>query len=178
MLSVQAISSEVLVATGGVVRVAAADMGEVARRASRSSRKRARLCTHPAATDTLHEMLICLARGTYIRPHRHVGKSESFHIIEGELNVVLFHDDGTLREVILMGPYHTNATFFYRLMEPCFHTVLVKTPRVLFHETTNGPFNISDNDYAPWSPAEHDANVAEYLDSLQAMIRTPQGAVA
>lgn len=178
MLDVQAISTEVLVATGGVVRVTAADMTEVARRSICSTRKRSRLCTHPTATDPLHEMLICLARGTYVRPHRHVGKSESFHIIEGELDVVLFHDDGTLREVIPMGPYQTNATFFYRLMEPCFHTVLVKTPRVLFHETTNGPFSASENDYPPWAPVENADNVAEYLDSLRAIIRTPQGAVA
>jgi cupin fold WbuC family metalloprotein len=178
MLGAQAISNEVLVASGGIVKVSAQDMAEVARRGGRSSRRRARLCTHPAATDPLHEMMICLVRGTYVRPHRHAGKSESFHIIEGELDVVLFHDDGALREVIHLGPYHVGQTFFYRLMEPCFHTVLVRTPRVLFHETTNGPFNASDTEYAPWAPAENDTGVPAYLDSLRNLISTQQGVVA
>ncbi|MCE9563651.1 MAG: WbuC family cupin fold metalloprotein [Planctomycetes bacterium] len=171
-------SEEVLVADGSVVQVTAADVAEVVRRGTRSSRKRARLCTHPNASDSLHEMLICLARGTYVRPHRHTGKSESFHIIEGEFDVVLFHDDGSIREVICMGPYHSGKTFFYRLMEPCFHTVLVKTPHVLFHETTNGPFNAADSEFAPWSPVEGDSTVPAYLDGLRAMTTRDLGAVA
>ena len=112
------------------------------------------LCMHPTPADPLHEMIICLARSTYVRPHRHEGKSESFHIIEGELDVVLFHDDGAVREVIRMGPYQSGQVFFYRLMEPCFHTVLVNTPHVLLHETTNGPFDPEDTEYATWAPPE------------------------
>ncbi len=108
------------------MRVTAADLAAVRDRGTRSPRKRARLCTHPVPTDPLHEMLICLARGTYVRPHRHAGKSESFHIIEGELDVLLFHDGGSIREVIRMGPYQSGKVFFYRLMEPCFHTVLAE----------------------------------------------------
>ena len=168
-MSMTARSEEVLVADGSVVQVTAADVAEVVRRGTRSSRKRARLCTHPNASDSLHEMLICLARGTYVRPHRHTGKSESFHVIEGEFDVVLFHEDGTIREVIRMGPYHSGKTFFYRLMEPCFHTVLVNTPYVLFHETTNGPFNATDSEFAPWSPVEGDAAATAYLENLRAV---------
>src|SRR5262249_50282088 len=125
MTAVRALSAEVLVASGGVVRLAAADLVAIRERAIHSPRKRARLCAHPGPADPLHGMLTCLARGPSARPHRHAGKSESFHIIEGELDVVLFHDDGTIREVIRMGPYPSGRAFFYRLMEPCFHTVLV-----------------------------------------------------
>ncbi len=167
-MAIQSVSNEVLVSAGGVVKVTAADMSEVVRRGTRSSRKRARLCTHPDSSDRLHEMLICLAAGTYVRPHRHVGKSESFHIIDGELDIVLFHDTGTIREVIRMGPYHAGKTFFFRLMEPCFHTVLVKSQHVLFHETTNGPFNPADNEYAAWAPAENEPGVEPFLDTVRA----------
>ena len=111
-------------------------------------------------------MLICLARETYIRPHRHAGKSESFHMIDGELDVVLFHDDGAIREVIRMGPYQSRQPFFYRLMEPCFHTVLVSTPHAVFHETTNGPFDPADTEFASWAPAEGD-EAEEYQSRLR-----------
>ena len=55
-----------------------------------------------------------------------------------------------------MGPYRPGKAFFYRLMEPCFHTVLVNTPHALFHETTNGPFDRGDTEFAAWAPAEGD----------------------
>jgi cupin fold WbuC family metalloprotein len=167
MTAMREVSRDVLTADGGVVRVSAADVATIAERGVRSPRKRARLCTHPGPADPLHEMLICLARGTYVRPHRHVGKSESFHIIEGQLDVVLFRDDGAIRDVIRMGPYQTGLAFFYRLMEPCYHTVLVHTPLVIFHETTNGPFDPADTEFAPWAPAEGGPGVAAFLDRIR-----------
>lgn len=170
MRSVSEQSQEVLVATERVVRIAAADLDEIRTRTLRSARRRARLCAHPDPADPLHEMIICLARGTYIRPHRHPGKSESFHMIEGELEVVLFENDGAIREVIRMGPYSSGAVFFYRLAEPCFHTVLVRSPHVLFHETTNGPFDPADTEFAPWSPAAGDAEAGRYIQQLDARI--------
>jgi len=171
-------NNAVFLATGGVVRVAAADLAPVVDGGIQSPRKRARLCAHPGATDTLHEMLICLAQGTYVRPHRHTGKSESFHIIEGELDVVLFRHDGGIREVIRMGPYATGKPFFYRLMEPCFHTVLVSTPHVLFHETTNGPFDPADTEFASWAPAEGTPAAEAYLDTLRSNITRAPGVAA
>jgi cupin fold WbuC family metalloprotein len=150
--------------------VRAADVAFLAERARQNARRRARLCAHPDARDRLHEMLIVLDRETYIRPHRHAGKSESFHIIEGELDVVIFHDDGSVREVVRMGPFGSGRAFYYRLMENCFHTVLICSPFALFHETTNGPFNRSDTEFAPWSPAEGELQAAEFMEKMRALI--------
>jgi cupin fold WbuC family metalloprotein len=171
MNALHSVSPEVLVATGGSVSLRAADLTPVVQRATQSPRRRARLCAHPGPTDSLHEMLICLARGTYVRPHRHRGKSESFHLIAGELDVVLFEDDGTIRATIRLGPYSSNQVFFYRLMEPCYHTVLVASESAVFHETTNGPFDPQTTELAPWAPAEGDEQAAEYLDQLCSRIQ-------
>jgi cupin fold WbuC family metalloprotein len=171
MTVVRVASPEVLHATGGVVKVAARDMADVVARAVRSPRNRARLCTHPSPEDALHEMLICLARETYVRPHRHPGKSESFHVIEGELGVVLFDDTGAVLDVIELGPYHSGKAFFYRLMVPTFHTVIVNTPHALFHETTNGPFDPADTEFAAWAPREGDPKVPVYLQRLRTEVR-------
>jgi cupin fold WbuC family metalloprotein len=167
MNGIRSVTNEVSVATGSVVRVKASDLVKVVERSKVSTRKRARLCAHPDSADALHEMMISLARGTYVRPHRHAGKSESFHIIVGELDVVLFADDGTICEVIEMGPYAAGSVFYYRLMRACFHTVLVNTPHVLLHETTNGPFDPADTEFAPWAPEEGDERVAGYLAALR-----------
>jgi cupin fold WbuC family metalloprotein len=166
-MSIQRVSHEVFVGDGGIVQVRAEDVAFLSTQARMNPRRRARLCAHPDSQDRLHEMLIVLARGTYIRPHRHAGKSESFHIIEGELDVVVFHDDGGIREIVRMGPYGSGKTFYYRLMEPCYHTVLIGSPYALFHETTNGPFDRADTEFAPWSPAEGDGAAGEYMERLR-----------
>ncbi len=166
----RASSDEVFVATGGIVQVKPEDVAEVVRRGTTNARKRARLCAHPGPEDRLHEMLIVLDQGTYIRPHRHAGKAESFHIIEGELDVVVFHDDGTIREVVRMGPYGIGKTFYYRLMEPSYHSVVINTPYALFHETTNGPFERGDTEFASWSPAEGDLSVPAFVEKIRALV--------
>ena len=173
-MSIRATSDEVFLATGGIVQVRAEDVALVKQKGTTNARKRARLCAHPGPDDKLHEMLILLDRGTYIRPHRHGGKAESFHIIEGELDVVIFHDDGSIREVVRMGPYSSGKAFYYRIMDPCYHSVLIHTPYALFHETTNGPFNRGDTEFAPWSPAEGEPGVAAFVEKIRAATASRQ----
>jgi cupin fold WbuC family metalloprotein len=170
-MNIVAKSDEVFQAAGGIVQVHAADLAQVVAKGTINTRKRARLCAHPGPEDRLHEMLIVLDRGTYIRPHRHANKCESFHIVEGELDVMIFHDDGAIRDVIRMGPYVSGKAFYYRIMEPCFHSVVINTPHALFHETTNGPFNRGDTEFAPWSPAEGDPGVEAFVENIREMTR-------
>lgn len=129
--------------------------------------RRARICTHGHAGDPLHEMIIALCRDSYIPPHRHVGKSESFHVIEGEALVCLFDDLGNVRQVIPLGGKHC---FFYRLSTAMYHTVLVQSPLFVFHETTNGPFDAAQTCIAPFvPPAEDTQSVHRYMDHLRAL---------
>jgi cupin fold WbuC family metalloprotein len=169
MTETRALAADLLVASDTVVRLAADDVDSIRQRGIRSTRKRARLCAHNSHSDALHEMIICLARGTYVRPHRHPGKSESFHMIDGELDVVLFEPDGAIREVLHLAPYHSGDLFFYRLNEPCFHTVIPRSPTVLFHETTNGPFDPTDTEFAEWAPSESEG-AEGYLEDLRRRI--------
>jgi cupin fold WbuC family metalloprotein len=129
--------------------------------AMKTRRHRARICAHPDTADALHEMLIYHPRGAYVPPHRHPGKSESFHVIEGEADVVLFDDEGKVKEVIEMGPFGSGKCFFYRLNRSAYHTLVIQTHHFVFHETTNGPFRREDTVFAPWAPAEDDAEGVE-----------------
>lgn len=140
--------------------------------ALKTSRRRARLCAHPDRFDPVHEMLIALSKETYIRPHAHLGKSESFHIIEGEADLILFDDHGIVQRVIPLGPVGSGRTFFFRLKTPVYHTVLVNTEFLVFHETTTGPFNPDAATAAAWAPTEQDsAAAASYTSRLRGMIQ-------
>jgi cupin fold WbuC family metalloprotein len=150
------ISEEVFVARDRIVKVARRDVTPLKELAARSRRRRARLCAHPSAQAPLHEMLIVLDRSTYVRPHRHPGKSESFHVVEGAVTVVVFADDGRVEEVIPMGDYQSGRMFYYRLQEAAYHTVLLEADVAVIHETTNGPFEVGQTEFAPWAPPEDD----------------------
>ena len=122
--------------------------------AAANPRKRARICAHPNTGDALHEMLIVHMGGLYVRPHKHLGKSESFHMIEGRLKVFLFDDEGNHTETVALGAPGGDRQFYYRLSKPMFHSVYPETEVVVFHEVTNGPFDAADCVFATWAPAE------------------------
>jgi len=171
-MQTQPLDPAVLVAPGPVVSLCRPDLESLKTRAGETASHRARICTHQDMDDRLHEMLIVLGRGTYIRPHRHPAKTESFHIVEGEADLVLFDGNGRITNVLHMGEYHTGRVFYYRLCAPYFHTVIVRSDFVVLHETTNGPFQRSDTLFAPWAPEETNLDArTRYMVGLEDSIR-------
>ncbi len=159
-------SPEVLVASGDVTVIGTDDLFVVKQMALASPLGRARICTHLQSTDTLQEMLIAMVRGRYIRPHAHRGKSESLHMVEGELTVVLFGNDGRIQRLVDLSA-NGSQDLYYRLAAPTFHTVVLRTQLAVFHETTNGPFIPSDVDFPIWSPDERDSiGASAFFDQL------------
>jgi|SRR5579871_5916969 len=150
-------NAEVLYAEDPIVQVDQQDIDFLVDRAAKNPRKRVRLCTHKDVDDKLHEMLIVHARDCYVRPHKHLSKSESFHVIRGIVDIALLDEEGGLVEVVPMGDFATGRKFYYRLADPHYHTLLIRSDYVIFHEITNGPFNRADTIFAPWSPDLEDA---------------------
>ena len=138
------------------------------REAATTPRRRCRLCAHPDPGAADHAMLIAMRGEGYVRPHRHLGRSETLTVIEGEADAVLFDEAGTVREVVRMAPYPAGR-FFYRMPERVFHGLVFRSPWFVFLETTRGPFDPSDSEPAPWAPAESDpAAGAAYAGALAA----------
>jgi cupin fold WbuC family metalloprotein len=171
VIALRRVSDEVFYADAGIVRLGAAEIDFLRARAAESPRGRARICAHLDPADGLHEMLIALRRGGYVRPHRHVGREESFHAVDGEADVVIFDDMGGIEQVIPMGA-GADDTRIYRLNTPRFHTVLVRTPCFIVHEVTRGPFDPDGTVFAPWTPPEGDTpGVAMFLAALESRLQ-------
>ena len=50
-------------------------------------------CAYKKTSDLVQEMIICTKNFVYSQPHKHPNnKSESYHIIEGSLDVIIFND--------------------------------------------------------------------------------------
>jgi cupin fold WbuC family metalloprotein len=168
MTPARPINDEVFVAQDPLVTVDQDCIEDFKQQAARTSRHRARLCAHKSIENRIHEMFIALTKDAYIRPHRHINKSESFLVIEGTATVVFFDDDGKIERVVEIGDYLSGKPFYYRNEDERFHTQIVTSERLVFHETTNGPFNRADTVLASWSPEETDiAAVKEYSERLR-----------
>jgi len=160
-------NEEVLYDLQPVVRIDRHDVDFLKESAETNERKRIRLCAHGSIDDSLHEMVITHTKGAYVRPHKHLGKIESFHVIEGTVDVVLFDDGGNITEVTNMGVYKSGLPFYHRISEPRFHTLLITSDVLVFHEITNGPFRQEDMVYAPWSQDGSDSeSTSKYIASL------------
>jgi cupin fold WbuC family metalloprotein len=148
------------------------DIEDLKKRAIESSRGKARICAHPDASDPLHEMMIVHNWNAYVRPHKHPGKSESVHMIEGEVDVVFFDESGKLARIVSLGDYRSGKCFFYRIAEPVYHTLIMRSDAVVFHEVTNGPFNPDKTIFASWAPAESDpVAVNRFQENLEENMR-------
>jgi glucose-6-phosphate isomerase len=128
---------------------------------------RARLCLHKNQDDKVQEMVIAMMPDTYVRPHRHKGKAESYHLIEGGMTVVLFDEKGNLSRRVTLKADSKESLFAYRVSAGVWHTVVVDTKPVVFHEISAGPYTASGLEFASWSPAETDKEaVKKFIRSL------------
>jgi cupin fold WbuC family metalloprotein len=160
-------SDGVYIAEDNVVKINRQNIDFIKNEAINSDKQRARICAHLSADHTVHEMLIALTDQTYVQPHRHLKTFESFHVIEGNILVYLFSQDGKLSETIELSDYTSNSIFFYRLSPGIFHTIKVKSQIAVIHETAQGPFDPLNTEFAKWAPPESDKkSAAKFMSSL------------
>lgn len=170
MIATRIESNEVLYPKDDVVLISNVDLDELKRLALLNPRQRVRLCSHRTPDDSLHEMFIVHTNECYVRPHKHFGKAESMAVLEGEVDVVLFHDDGSIREVLTMGDIASGKTFYYRLSDPIYHMLIIKTDFLVFHEVTQGPFVRDQSAFAEWAPKENDEDMNDFIVRIKSLI--------
>jgi cupin fold WbuC family metalloprotein len=150
-----------------VVAIGTRDLLELKSSAASAQLRRARLCLHSSEDDVVHQMVIGVWEDSYVRPHRHPGKIESFHIVEGRLSIVIFDTAGRITNVTVLEA--GGDTCIYTLRKPLWHTVVPLSEYVAVHEITNGPFRKGEAEEAPWSPETGDrGGVRSFLATIRA----------
>lgn len=140
--------------------------------AAKHPQLRVRLCAHDTPEDKVHEMIIAMLKGSYVRPHKHFNKIESFHVIEGIADAVEFTEDGNVASVVRIGVGRPGLQFYYRNPSQSFHAWNIVSDVFVVHEVTNGPFQPGSSMPAPWSPEESDVgSVGKYMRKLAEEIR-------
>lgn len=141
-----------------IIEISQEQLDQLKQAAMQAPLKRARLCLHHDRSDKVQEMVIAFHKESYVRPHRHIDKSESFHVIEGKLAVVFFDASGQVTRRIKMGPFGNDHTFLYRLSSSLWHMVVPLSEFVIIHETTTGPFVEGEAEFPNWAPDDADAD--------------------
>jgi len=172
-------SPEVFLAEGPISEVGDNEINTLKAAVKASAKKRARINAHPDGDDALHEMIIAIDHTSYIRPHKHPGKSEAFHIVEGEVDIVVFRDDGEIHQIVPLGAPGSGRAFYYRMSKPFFHTLVIRSDTLIVHEITNGPFRPEGTIFADFAPEDSETGKAEaYQADLLRRVAALQGTAA
>ena len=141
---------------------------------SKNPKNRFRICLHTNKSHLTQEMLICTKGFSYIRPHKHPRNiSESYHVLEGALNVYILNNKGKIVNVVKLSAQSErkfkSQNYIYRVSSPLYHLTIPVTKWTVYHEVTTGPFRKNKMvNYAKFAPKEDDTieNINNYLSNL------------
>lgn len=146
-------------------------LDQLSLQALESERLRKNLNLHDDYADPCQRLFIAMEPGTYIRPHRHTEppKPECFMAVRGKLALLVFEDNGEVREVI---PFGMNCdTVAIDLPAGEWHSIIVLESGSVFFETKPGPYvALSDKDFAPWAPEENSPDARKYVAALTELV--------
>jgi cupin fold WbuC family metalloprotein len=157
--SFQELSETVYSSQGPVVRISSSEIDFLQDVAAKSPSRKARMLLHGSPDNDLHEMLIVHSFGQYIQPHINLDSAKSFLVLDGEMIVVLFNNEGEISNYVKLGVSKGASDFLLRLDDPVFHTVVPVTTTVTFLETVKGPH--TQTHYAPFAPLPNNSFESE-----------------
>ena len=138
-------------------------------KAKANSNGKYRLCLQHNPQDNLHEMYIVRHKGDYGRPDKHLYTTESHTIIDGAMLVILFEDDGQIKDVFELS---RNCYHSYRIDTNIYHMQIPLTEQVVYYEVKLGPFTDKSNIFPEWAPESHDAERVEiFMNEIKEKIR-------
>lgn len=138
--------------------------------AIQNQRQRIRLCVHKSPSEKLHEMFIIHSQCCYVRPHKHIQKTESMTVLEGEVDVILFNEIGEIYQVNSLGSPSSGKNFFQRLPENTYHMLIIKSEILVFHEITSGPFFRENTIFPDWAPSKQGSDSLAFVKKIETLI--------
>ncbi len=104
------------------------------------NKKDVRICMHKGPNAKHHDMIILQQKRNFYKPHKHLKKGETYHIIKGSMVTLLFNENGKIKKISKL-----NKNNIFRTPINIFHTMIPLTKYVIYHESKNGPF-LKNND--------------------------------
>ena len=170
------IEKDVIFNENSLVRIDAAVIEDVKERARTSDKGRFRFCLQHSSQDELHEMIIVRNKNDYGRPDKHLHTTESHTIIDGAMLVILFEENGDIREVFELSK---ESCFTYRIDIDIYHMQIPITEQAVYYEVKQGPFTEKSNIFPEWAPHPEDRDAVErYMMELKKKIKNKMPEIA
>ncbi|NOI18058.1 cupin fold metalloprotein, WbuC family [Vibrio coralliilyticus] len=137
---------------------------QLLKQASKSERKRAHQNLHVSFNDPTQRLCIALIKGTYVRPHQHVGPNrwELILVLKGAVGLVIFDDDGMIIDKDTLTPGDSISGL--ELKPNTWHTVYPVSDEAIIIEIKEGPYNPETAaNFATWAPMETDSSAKDLL---------------
>lgn len=154
-------------------------VGDLARSAEESPRRRQHRNLHHDYSDPAQRLLNYVCMDSYIRPHRHLvsGCDETLIALRGLFGIVTFEGDGTIGESGRFGSEYHAEDGQYALAivvgPEVWHTVVALTPGAVLFECKAGPFDPNAaKEQASWAPEEGSHAAIGYLQQLRDVLLT------
>ncbi len=150
-------------------RITSQLIDNVIEQARKSPRLRMNYNFHPQLSDPVQRLLNALEPWTYIRPHKHTTKEESFVLLRGTILAVAFNDDGTIRDHEILST--RTGIQGIEFEGNCFHMLTSLETGSAVYEIKEGPFEPhTERNSASWAPREGTPEAKEFLAKVFAKI--------
>lgn len=141
-------------------------LDELAAKAAASPRRRAHHNIHSGNADLVQRFLVTVNRDSYVRPHRHLARSELALVIRGGFDVLTFDDSGVVTARYAVG--EGAPTLGFETPQGIWHTLIARVDGSTFLEVKEGPYDpATSSQFAPWAPPEGDAAAPAFLERLR-----------
>ncbi len=137
-------------------------------KASESERKRTFLNLHQSFAEPVQRVLIAILADSYVVPHQHpnAGQFELFLVLSGEIDLIEFADDGTIKARQTIGAGMSQVGV--ELPPGVWHSLVAKGDGAVFMEIKAGPFDPSaPRHFAKFAPEEKSELAIPYLQWLK-----------
>ncbi|MCZ6523139.1 MAG: WbuC family cupin fold metalloprotein [Alphaproteobacteria bacterium] len=156
--------------------IGASEISALVETARGEGRRVARLCLHRDPDEAVQEMVIAIARGAYVCPHRQPPKRKSYVVLEGSLAVVFFDEGGAITQVTELSATDPGRCRLLSFASDRFHTTVPLSRHAVIVETIAGPFVRPQTEWAEWAPDNADGpGVQAFFDALSRDPRLGRG---
>lgn len=144
-------------------------LNKVTQEALESPRLRMNYNFHTSMDAPVHRMLNALEPGTYLPPHRHSDKEETYLVLRGRLVAFFFNDEGEVIEKSILNP--KSGMYGLEIPVGVWHSIISLESGTVIFEVKKGPYQpLPAEDVASWAPAPADSEqVKAFMDKLLAL---------
>lgn len=130
-------------------------LDNVTAQAKENDRLRMNYNFHETMDAPVHRMLNALEPGTYLPPHRHSDKEETYLVLRGRLMAFFYDEEGNVTEKICLNPLE--GRYGLEIPPRTWHSIIALESGTVIFEIKKGPYQpLSPEDMASWAPAPDD----------------------